>query len=134
MKAFQATVAVLLFLLGACTTTAVLTGGIANPVTPARALTLRATFDGGVVVAAGDYAALARCPAPAPCSDQKVVNQLRVYVNGADGVLTQLQAWALGNASLNGADLYTAAITAVTDAQSYASSNGLKFTPATSGG
>lgn len=123
-----------MIVLGGCTTTAIITGGIANPVTPARALTLHSTFDGGVVVAAGDYAYLPRCPAPAPCSDQKVVNQLRVYVNGADGVLNQLDKWAEGNATLDGAALYKAAIKAIGDAQSYAQSNGLKFTPATSGG
>lgn len=108
----------------------VLTGSTSNPLTPRSALILHATFDGGVVVAAGDYAGLPRCPAPAPCSQQSVVNTLRIYVNKAEDTLRQLDQWALGNTSLNGVALYQAALIAVQTAQSFAISNGLSFAPA----
>lgn len=108
----------------------VLTGSTPNPLTPRSALILHATFDGGVVVAAGDYAGLPRCPAPAPCSQQSIVNTLRVYVNKAEDTLRQLDQWALGNTSLNGVALYEAARIAVQTAQNFATSSGLNFAPA----
>lgn len=110
---------------------AILGGTVGNPLTPRAALQLHTTFDGGVVVAAGDYAYLPRCPAPAPCSDQKIVNQLRVYVNGAEDTLRQLDQWALGNTALNGPALYQAALIAVATAQQFATQTGLRFAPAT---
>lgn len=120
-----------LLALGGCQTALnVLSGGVANPLTPSRALVLHASFDAGVVVAAGNYAALPRCPAPAPCSDQKVVNQLRVYVNTAERVLSQLDDWAQGNPKLDGPALFSAAIGAVSAAQEYATQNGMHFIPA----
>ncbi len=115
--------------LGGCAT--LLTGGVNNPLTPKIALTLHASFDAGVVVAAGDYAYLPRCPAPQPCSQQAVVNKLRSYINPAEATLTKLDQWAEGNSTLNGVSLYQAAILAIQTAQTYASSNGLTFTPAT---
>lgn len=105
--------------------------GGSNPLTPRLALQLHTAFDGGVVVAAGDYAYLPRCPAPAPCSDQQAVDQLRVYVNSAEAALQKLDQWALGNTTLDGAALYQAALLAVQAAQQFATSTGLRFTPAT---
>lgn len=124
-----------LFSLGGCgaffhTAGPILGGQVGNPLTPRIALQLHTAFDGGVVVAAGDYAYLPRCPAPAPCSDQQMVNQLRVYVNSAEITLQQLDQWALGNTALNGPALYQAALIAVATAQQFAASAGLRFTPA----
>lgn len=121
-----------LLALSACGTFgSIISGQVENPLTPSRALIMHATFNGGVVVAAGEYAYLPRCPAPAPCSQQAVVNQLRVYVNNAETALRRLDDWALGNASLNGPALYEAALIAVQTAQNYATSGGLRFISAT---
>lgn len=117
----------LLALAGCGTLGSILTGGVANPLTPARALSIHAAFDGGVVVAAGNYAALPRCPAPQPCSSQQIVNTLRTYVNSAESALNKLDAWALGNSSLDAAALYQGAMVAVQTAQEYAAKTGLQF-------
>lgn len=120
----------LLAIAGCGTIGSVLNGSVSNPVTPNRAATLHAAFYAGVLAASADYAGLPRCPAAQPCSDQKVVGQLRTYVNGAEASLTRLDGWALGNTSLNGPALYQAALLAVTTAQSFALGNGVAFTPA----
>lgn len=120
----------LIALAGCSQTLQLLSGGINNPITPSRALALHAAFDGGVVVAAGRYAALPRCPAANPCSSQAVVNKLRTYVNGAEATLDKVDQWAAGNTSIDIQAIYQAAIIAVTEAQSFGRDNGLKFTDA----
>lgn len=118
----------LLLLLAGCGTVGdILLGNVDNPLTPQYALAVHAGYDAGVVVAAGKYAALARCPAPQPCSEQTVVNNLRKYVNAGEDALNQLDAWALGNTRLDGPALFALAIGAVTTAQKYALEFGLTF-------
>lgn len=112
---------------GLGTAGAILSGSVANPITPKMAYQLHAGFTGGVVVVAGNYAALPRCSrAPQPCSEQTVVTTLRVYVNSAEGLLDKLDAWALGNTSLDGPALYQAAKIAIATATNYALANGVK--------
>lgn len=120
----------ILALAGCATALQVLTGQVDNPLTPQFALSVHAGYDAGVVVAAGKYAGLQRCPAPQPCSDQAVVNRLRVYVNAGESALNDLDKWALGNARLDGPALFALAMGAVTTAQKYALEYGLHFTPA----
>lgn len=114
--------------LAACTTAgAIISGSVDNPLTPKVALQLHTSFVAGVVVPAAAYAKLPRCSrAPAPCSEQTVVNQLRTYVNAADALLKKLDQWALGNTALDGPALFRAATIAIQTAQSYAAAQGVK--------
>lgn len=107
-------------LVGCATVGAVVSGSVANPITPARALAFHASFYAGVVVAAGHYADLERCPAPTPCSEQAVVDKLRQYVNGAEGTLVRLDDWAQGNSRLDGPALFALAKGLVVTAEQYA--------------
>jgi hypothetical protein len=105
---------------GLGTAGAILSGSVANPVTPARALILHTTFKDSVEIPVAFYVALPRCShSPAPCSDQKVVNQARIYVNAAVKALRALDDWALGNTALNGPALFAAAQFAVAQARDY---------------
>lgn len=122
--------ALVMTLAGCQTAVQLLTGQTKNPLTPQYALAVHAGYDAGVVVAAGKYAGLPRCPAPQPCSDQAVVNKLRVYVNAGETALNNLDQWALNNPRLDGPALFAIAIGAVTTAQKYALEYGLSFTPA----
>lgn len=117
----------MLALAGCQTAIQVLTGQVDNPLTPQFALAVHAGYDAGVVVAAGKYAGLQRCPAPQPCSDQVVVNKLRIYVNAGERALNDLDQWALGNPRLDGPALFALAMGAVTTAQQYAREYGLSF-------
>lgn len=100
----------------------ILTGGVANPLTPARALAIDNGFSGGVVVAAGLYAALPRCPAVKICSSQPVVDQMRNYIGKATALIDQLDEWALGNPAIDGPAIYSAALLAISTAETFASS------------
>lgn len=127
MKTLYALLLIPMLALAACGPIAgTLTNPVDNPLTPKIAYDLHASFAGGVVVASAHYAGLVRCPAPAPCSEQKVVDAMRSYINKADASLRDLDAWAVGNTKLNGPALYQAALLAVTTAQSFATTNGVK--------
>ena len=116
-----------LLALGGCSTVgAVLSGNVNNPITPKVAYQIQASID-EVAIAAGTYARQPRCPTAAPlCSDQNVVAQLRTYVNAGEAAAHKLNAFVLANPTLDAHAIYQAALDAVSVAQSFAISNGVK--------
>lgn len=104
---------------------AILSGSVDNPVTPARALALRATFKATVLIPASVYVSWPRCSASSGpiCSKQSIVRQLRTYINPTVDLLRKLSAWANGNKALDGPALFRAASIAVSSAQAFATAN-----------
>lgn len=114
-------------LAGCGTLGTIISGTTSNPITPKAAIVLHSSFAVAVVLPAGRYASLPRCSKnPPPCSSQAVVNGLRRYINPASVALKKLDAWALGNTSLDGPALYSAAVLAIEAAKGYAASQGVK--------
>lgn len=120
-------IALTLGLAGCNVASDVITGSISNPITPKIALQLHTGFAGGVVVVAANYAALPRCSRnPQPCSEQAIVNTLRIYINNAERLLDNLDAWAKGNSNIDAPALYRAAVIAINTAKDYAAIKGIK--------
>lgn len=105
----------------------ILTGSIANPITPKVAYQIQASMD-EVAIAAAVYAKQPRCPDATAviCSSQAIVKQLRLYINAGEDATHKLDDFVLNNPTLNASAIYTAALDAVNVAQNYALANGVK--------